>query len=136
MAYIKENKNKLMALYNRMGDCLAAELPKDWTHACLGFFVDKHGRESMLIYATKDGGSNWIDLMETAFESDEIMFGVFDCKECCQELYQLCAKVGDKWSRFTLTMDASGRFNADFNYDAFEKLTPILKRMWMGEYLE
>lgn len=35
MAYIKENKAALAALYNRIGNHLAAELPNGWTYESL-----------------------------------------------------------------------------------------------------
>ena len=136
MAYIKENKAALAALYNRIGNHLAAELPNGWTHVCLGFFVDKHGHEEMLIYTTQDEGKQWYDFMDVVFASDDIMVGVFDCKERCQELYELCAKAGDKWSNFTLIIDAEGRFKAEYSYDPLEKMSPVINAMWIGEYLE
>lgn len=136
MAYIKENRNALAQLYNRIGNCLAAELTEGWTHVCLGFFVDKSGHEDMLIFVSDDDGNAWQDFMDNVFAADDIMVGIFDCKECCQELYDLCAKAGDKWASFTLMMDAEGHFKAEFNYDSFDKLTPVIKAMWMGEYLE
>lgn len=136
MAYVKENKNALAQLYNRIGNCLAAELPEGWTHVCLGFFVDKSAHEEMLIFVSDDDGNAWHDFMDDVFAADDIMVGIFDCKEFCQELYELCAKAGDKWASFTLMMDAEGHFKAEFSYDSFDKLTPVIKAMWMGEYLE
>lgn len=136
MAYIKENQAAMGELYSRIGNCLAADLPEGWQRVCLGYFVGKDGQDEMLIYVSMSEDGEWRDFMEDVFASDDIMFGVFDCKDVCQELYQLCAKVGDRFASFTFRMDAGGSFDADFSYDAFDKLEPIHRRMWMGEYLE
>ena len=135
MAYIKEDKNRLAELYGRMANSLAAELQRGWTHFCMGFFVDASGSEEMLIYVSENEGRSWRDFMDDVFAADDIMTGVFDCKEACQELYALCAKAGDRWSCFTLTVDCDGNFNAEFKYESFKELNPVLKNMWMGEYL-
>jgi len=136
MAFVKENKQKLSELYNRMANQLAAELPDGWTHFCLGYCVSTSGEDDMMIFVTDDGGENWRDFMDDVFEADDIMFGVFDCKESCQELYELCKKVGDRWSHFTLMVDDTGHFDATFKYEPFDEMNPILKSMWIGEYLE
>lgn len=135
MPYIKENRQEMSRLYTQATNQLVAELPEGWTNFCLGFFVDSADRETMLIYISLDEGKNWHDFMDDVFEADEIFEGVFECKATCQELRQLCIKSGDKWSCFTLTVDAKGGFAADYDYEAFNELTPMLKRMWLGEYL-
>lgn len=136
MAYIKEDRKELARLYSLIGNHLAAELPEGWTHVCLGFFVDKRGHEEMLIFVSRDAGNHWHDFMDDVFAADAIMEGVFDCKECCQALHELCTKTGDKWTSFTLIMDAEGHFRAEYSYDECDRITPAVKAMWMGEYLE
>lgn len=135
MAFIKENKSALEALYSQIGNQLVAELPDGWTHVCLGFFVDKQGQEEMLIYTSQDDGRHWHDFMDDVFESEEIMVGVFDCKDSCQELYALCTKVGDRWSNFTMIIETEGHFRVDYSYDPIEKITPLVKSTWIGEYM-
>ena len=136
MAYIKEDKKQLSQLYTTIANQLISELPENWTNFCLGFFVDTVGREDMLIYISDDEGNTWHDFMDDVFDADEIMIGVFDCKETCQELRQLCARFGDKWTRFTLIVNRLGEFSADYKYEEYDEVTEYYKKMWLGDYID
>ncbi len=136
MAYVKENKEQLGKFFVRMANQIAGELPEGWTHFVVGFFVNTSGGEDLLVYVTEDEGVSWHDFMDDVFNADEIITGAFECKETCQALRAECARTGDRWSNFTLIVEAGGRFSAEFKYEPFEELTPVLKSMWMGEYLE
>lgn len=136
MTYIKEDRNKLSQLYTKIANEVVSELPADWTNFCLGFFVDTSGKEDMVIYASYDEGKTWHDFIDDAFEAENIMYGIFDCKATCRELRQQCAKIGDKWTRFTLMVNKLGEFSADFKYEEYEEINEYYKKIWLGDYLE
>ncbi len=135
MPFIKENREKMSELYTRMANQTAAELADGWTNFCIGYIVDEKGQETQLVFASYDEGKTWKDYMAEAFCSDRIMKGIFDCKETCQELREVCAAVGDKWTAFTLLIDAKGGFSAKFDYDPMPDFSSTQREMWIGEYL-
>lgn len=136
MPYINEDRQELSRLFEQAINQLAAELPDGWTNLCLAFYVDTSERESMFIYISSDEGKHWHDFMDDVFAADDVLIGVFDCKETCQELRRLCAKVGDKWTGFKIIVDKFGGFSADFKYEPFDEMSMMFKRMWLGEYMD
>ena len=135
MANIKENEKELARLYGEIANGIVKELPQGWTHLATGFFVDEDGCESQLIYVSENNGKDWRDFMKDVFAAGYVMKGVIESKEACQELHALCAKAGDKWTQFTLLVDAQGNFHSKYDYDSFERMTPMLRKMWIGEFL-
>ena len=135
MPYIKENKQEMSRLYTQAANQLIGELPRGWTNFVLGFFVDNQDSDTLLIYVSSDEGAQWRDFMDDVFEADEIMVGVFDCRDTLRELRELCARSGDKWSCVTLSVNKLGAFEAEFDYEPLEELTSMRKKMWVGKYL-
>lgn len=128
-------RQEMSRLYTQAANQLASELPRGWSHICLGFFVDENENETMLVYYSMDDGKSWQDFMEYVMEADEIVKGAFDCKETCQKLWRLCKVNGSKWSIFTLLVNAQGGFEVNYDYDRLEKFTIAVKKMWRGQYL-
>ncbi len=135
MPYIKEDKQKLSQLYTALANQVISELPKGWSNLCLGYFADTSDRENMLIYVSEDEGKSWRDFMDDVFDSDEVMFGIFDAKDTCREIRELCSRMGDKWTRFTFTVNRLGEFSADFKYEEYDEISDYYKKMWLGDYL-
>ena len=135
MAYVKENKERMSEVFTAIANAVAQDLPSDWTNVCVGYLVDSSSHSEMLVYVSADNGANWSDFMDVVFSSDDILEGVFDCKEHCEKLYGMCCQSGDKWTEFALRVNALGEFTADFGYDNFDEITARRKSSWRGKYL-
>lgn len=136
MGIIRENRDELSRLYEQLVNQVVKELPLEWTNCCIGFFVDARQRESLQVYLSCNEGKIWHDFMEDVFSAEDIMEGIFDCKETCRELYTLCSKAGDKWTGFTLIVDKMGGFSAEFDYTELDEFNSFRKKMWIGKYLD
>ena len=133
---IRENKQQMSDLYTKIANQIAGELPKDWTNMSVGFLVDESGFDTYLIYYSTDCGKSYRDFMEEVFDMDEPAEGVFEAKETCLELREVCKKSRDVWTGFALRVNRLGEFSADFSYEPIESFTPMQLRFWRGRYLK
>lgn len=133
---IREDKQRMSELYTQIANEIASELPGGWTNMGVCFAVDQNGFETFLVYYSSDCGRTYRDFMEESFEADEPAIGLFEAKESCQKLRELCVKSGDRWTQLALCVNALGEFTADYNYDPIETFTPLMLRLWRGRYLK
>ena len=129
----EELKQEMARIYHQIAGQLLPELPEGWTKLCLGFFMDENKNDTMQIFVAKDD-KEWHDFMEDVFASDDIMKGVFDCKDSCLELWDICEQHDSKWSSFTFVVDPEGKFNAYYNYEDLSQFNLDIKKQWLEKY--
>lgn len=134
---IREDKEKMKQLYIRLVSAVTQSLPEDWTNLCVGFFVASDGEESYFVHYSLNGGDDYTEAVSELMEQGDFgkAEGLFDGKELCQELHAYCSAHGDSFTQFTLCVDAKGRFQADFAYDAFDAFDAFRIQQWKGTYL-
>ena len=132
---IRENPEALAALYTDIANQTIRELPQGWTRVAIGLAIDDKGFETFLVYYSLDQGRSYRDFIAESFDYDEPAEGLFEAKELCQQLHELCKRYGDNWRQFALVVDCNGDFTADFNYEPMETFSSLHLRVWRGRYL-
>ena len=132
---IRENPEALAALYTDIANQTIRELPQGWMRVVIGLAIDNKGYETFLVYYSMDRGESFRDFIAESFDFDEPAEGLFEAKELCQKLHELCKRYGDDWRQFALTVDCNGSFTADFNYEPMETFSNLHLRVWRGRYL-
>lgn len=133
---IRENKEKMEELFAYIANQTAGELPENWTALGIGFAIDIQGFETFLVYYSDDHGRTYRDFMEESFEYDEPAVGLFEAKEACQKLHELCKSHGDNWTQLALVLNKQGDFTADFSYEPIESFSRLHLQLWRGRYLK
>ena len=123
------------ALYQRLAGQVAGELPGGWTDFAVGYLLDTAREATFLVYYSRDGRRTWSDRVAEAFDEEIPAEGLFDAQETCEDLYDLCAASGDRFTVFTMQVDAEGHFRADFEYDSFEEFSKMMLDLWKDRYL-
>lgn len=115
--------DKLSKLYGKMANHINNMIPVDWEELyCMGEVSEKYGMNTVVFYFKEQGKEDFVrsyDIAKIYNESDEIHVNwkaelrtiAVEMNQCFKEYEQ------ELWDRFTLTLDSTGAFNIDFEYD-------------------
>lgn len=137
MAYIRENKEKMQQLLQKIGQCAYSAAPEDWFKLVVGYFLageDKNAHQQFLIGSLEE--DDYIDIMEASWNCDDYDDVIPDLADLCGELHELCAKAGDDWQSMTFVLEANGSFNADYSYDPIDTYDSRFILNWQAKYLD
>lgn len=128
-------KEKMYMCFHKIANAALQDVQDNWTDLCIGYLYDARENEEFLLFVSKDEGKHWDNLVDEAFSTEEVYEGIFNCKEACEKLRQLCWKSGERWSSFSLRVLSDGRFDANFSYDDLPKVTRYSIQVWRGANL-
>lgn len=127
---MKESEHAMKQATAKIGQIFNTVLPGNWTDFVLHMFVPaKASEEFFLLYST-NGGRVWHNLMQEAFEDDELLMTVLDGQDAAKELHKLCAFEDDNWTEMTYTMKRGGQFHCDFDYKRMDFVSMEQRKAW------
>ncbi|WP_027409958.1 antitoxin YezG family protein [Anoxybacteroides tepidamans] len=134
------NEEKLGILYHEIAEVIVDTIPEEWSKVYLyGEIIE--GSQTTYFYYYPEGGDRPIYSHDVPK-----LFTISECKysEKWHQLVDLIMKLWtefkdndqEAWTNFTLTLESTGKFKIDFNYDDLSDADPHeRKTIWKYKYL-
>lgn len=136
MVDIREDKEKMRAIIQSLGNALQEILPDGWDKAVVGYFIaGKTDVSHQQIHVRNYMGDDYVDLMAASWDTDEMDDAIIEVGQRCKELRELCASCGDKWNSMTFVMLPDGSFHIDYGYEEIPEYDRYFILDWQSNYL-
>lgn len=133
---VRENKQKLQASVQALGNTIASVLPKDWERVVVGYFIAGENDVSHLqFHVITISSDDYIDLMNESWDSCEYDYAIIEIQQICKKIRSICSAANDRWTAMTFSMMANGAFNIDYVYDVIEDYNSSFILNWQSQYL-
>lgn len=133
---VKENKQELERLIQKIAVQAAELFPQDWYCAALGYFLageeyNEHQQISVLCESSQD----YVDIMKDAWDDFDTQDVILDIRELFVQMREICKSVGDNWVEATLVLKRSGAFEMNYVYEPITEYDNFFIEDWKSTYL-
>lgn len=136
MSDIRENKQKLNSIMQKIGNTILPVLDENWEKVVVGYFVEGNGVTHLQFFVLNTEADDYSDLMKLSWDTDLYDDAIVDLEDLCKELRILCEEVNDSWTTFTYVLEGDGSYNADYEYDAIDNYDSRFIMDWQSKYLD
>lgn len=136
MAYVRENKDKLQKLLQRIGNVAYSMTSEDWTKIVIGYFLEGPEKITHLQIQMASFSQDYVDIQAKAWECSDYDDAILVLGDLCRELHLLCAAAGDDWTSMTYGLTRDGSFNVDYSYDTIDDYDGEFILDWQSRYLD
>lgn len=136
MSDIRENKQELNYLMQKIGNTILPVLDENWKKIVVGYFVETSGVTHLQFSMLNAGADDYSDLVKLSWHTDRYDDAIVDIEDLCKELHTLCEHANDSWTSFSYVLERDGSYNADYGYDAIENYDSRFIMDWQSKYLD
>ena len=136
MAYVRENKEYLQKLLQRIGNVAYSMTSQDWSKMVIGYFLEGPEQITHLQIQMGTLSGDYVDIQEKAWECGDYDDAILDMGDLCRELHQLCAAAGDDWNTMTYRLNQDGSFEVEYSYDPIDDYDGEFILDWQSRYLD
>lgn len=136
MPDIRENKQELNCIMQKIGNTILHVLDENWEKAVVGYFIEGTGVTHLQFFVLNTDADDYSDLVKSSWDTDRYDDAIVDLEDLCKELRTLCEKVNDSWTSFTYVLEGDGSYNADYGYDAIDNYDSRFIMDWQSKYLD
>lgn len=136
MSNIRESKQELNCLMQKIGNAILPVLDENWAKAVVGYFIEESGVTHLQFFELNTDADDYSDLVKLSWDTDRYDDAIVDLEDLCKELRNLCEKVNDSWTSFTYVLEGDGSYNADYGYDAIDNYDSRFIMDWQSKYLD
>lgn len=137
MNNIHEDKQQLQSIIQSIGNAVVTILPNTWSKVVVGYFIaGKDQFPHLQLHAITDCSDDYTDLMEQAWDLDEMDGAITEIQRLCEKMRRLCMKANDCWTMMTFCLQADGSFNIDYGYEPIEEYNTDYILTWQSQYLD
>ena len=136
MSDIRENKQELNSIMQKIGNTILPVLDENWEKVVVGYFVEDNGVTLLQFFVLNTDADDYSDLVKLAWDTDLYDDAIVDLEDLCKELRILCEGANDSWTSFTYVLEGDGSYNADYEYDAIDNYDSRFIMDWQSKYLD
>lgn len=136
MTDIRENKQELNCIMQKIGNTILPVLDENWVKAIVGYFVEGTGVTHLQFFVLNTDSDDYSDMVKLSWDTDRYDDAIVDLEDLCKELRILCEKVKDSWTSFTYVLEGDGSYNADYEYDEIDNYDSRFIMDWQSKYLD
>ena len=136
MADIRENKQELNSIMQKIGNTILPVLDENWEKVVVGYFVEDNGVTHLQFFVLNTDADDYSDLVKLSWDTDLYDDAIVDLGDLCKELRILCEEARDSWTSFTYVLEGDGSYNADYEYDAIDNYDSRFIMDWQSKYLD
>ena len=136
MSDIRENKQKLNCLMQKIGNTILPVLDESWEKVVVGYFIEDSGVTHLQFFVLNTDEDDYSDLVKLSWDTDRYDDAIVDLEDLCKELHTLCEEVNDSWTSLSYVLEGDGSYNADYGYDAIENYDSRFIMDWKSKYLD
>lgn len=136
MSDIRENKQKLNCLMQKIGNTILPVLDENWEKVVVGYFIEDSGVTHLQFFVLNTDEDDYSDLVKLSWDTDRYDDAIVDLEDLCKELHTLCEEVNDSWTSLSYVLEGDGSYNADYGYDAIENYDSRFIMDWKSKYLD
>ena len=136
MSDIRENKQKLNSIMQKIGNTILPVLDENWEKVVVGYFVEENGVTHLQFFVLNTDADDYSDLVKLSWDIDRYDDAIVELEDVCKELRILCGEVNDSWTSFTYVLGGDGSYNADYEYDAIDNYDSRFIMDWQSKYLD
>ena len=136
MSDIRENKQELNCLMQKIGNKILSEMNENWVKVVIGYFVEESDVSHLQLFALNTDADDYSDLVKLSWNIDRYDDVIVDIEDLCEELRTLCKRVNDSWTSFSYVLNRDGSYNADFGYAAINNYDSRFIMNWQSKYLD
>lgn len=136
MADIRENKQELNSIMQKIGNTILPVLDENWEKVVVGYFVEDNGVTHFQFFVLNTDADDYSDLVKLSWDTDLYDDAIVDLEDLCKELRILCEEANDSWTSFTYVLEGDGSYNADYEYDAIDNYDSRFIMDWQSKYLD
>jgi len=136
MSDIRENKQKLNCLMQKIGNTILPVLDENWEKVVVGYFIEDSGVTHLQFFVLNTDEDDYSDLVKLSWDTDRYDDAIVDLEDLCKELHSLCEEVKDSWTSLSYVLEGDGSYNADYGYDAIENYDSRFIMDWQSKYLD
>ena len=136
MSDIRENKQKLNCLMQKIGNTILPVLDENWEKVVVGYFIEDSGVTHLQFFVLNTDEADYSDLVKLSWDTDRYDDAIVDLEDLCKELHTLCEEVNDSWTSLSYVLEGDGSYNADYGYDAIENYDSRFIMDWKSKYLD
>lgn len=136
MTDIRENRQELNQLMQKIGNAILPVLDRSWEKVAIGYFIEASGVTHLQFYVLNAGADDYADLIKQSWDNDRYDDAIIDIEDLCKELHNLCVSVNDSWTSISYVLESDGSYNADYGYDVIENYDSRFIMDWQSKYLD
>lgn len=136
MSDIRENKQKLNCLMQKIGNTILPVLDENWEKVVVGYFIEDSGVTHFQFFVLNTDEDDYSDLVKLSWDTDRYDDAIVALEDLCKELHTLCEEVDDSWTSLSYVLEGDGSYNADYGYDAIENYDSRFIMDWQSKYLD
>lgn len=136
MSDIRENKQKLNCLMQKIGNTILPVLDESWEKVVVGYFIEDSGVTHLQLFVLNTDEDDYSDLIKLSWDIDRYDSEIIDLEDLCEELHTLCEEVKDSWTSLSYVLEGDGSYNADYGYEAIENYDSRFIMDWQSRYLD
>lgn len=136
MSDIRENKQELNSIMQKIGNTILPVLDENWEKVVVGCFVEDNGVTHLQFFVLNTDADDYSDLVKLSWDTDLYDDAIVDLEDLCKELRILCEEANDSWTSFTYVLEGDGSYNADYEYDAIDNYDSRFIMDWQSKYLD
>ena len=135
MADIREDKQKLNRLMQKIGNVILPVLDRNWEKVVIGYFIETSGVTHLQFFVLNAGTDDYSDLVKLSWDNDRYDDAIIDIEDLCKELHSLCEEAKDSWTSISYVLESGGSYNADFGYEEIDNYDSRFIMDWQSKYL-
>ena len=124
MSDIRENKQALNNLMQKIGNAVLPVLENGWEKVVIGYFIEISNVTHLQF------------LVKLSWDTERYDNAIINIEDLCKELHTLCKQVNDSWTSFSYILEGDGTYNADYGYDDIESYDSRFIMEWQSKYLD
>lgn len=136
MSDIRENKQKLNYLMQKIGNTILPVLDESWEKVVVGYFIEDSGVTHLQLFVLNTDEDDYSDLIKLSWDIDRYDSAIIDLEDLCEELHTLCEEVKDSWTSLSYVLEGDGSYNADYGYEAIENYDSRFIMDLQSKYLD
>lgn len=136
MSDIRENKQELNDLIQKIGNTILPVLDENWEKVVVGYFVETSGVTHLQFFVLNTDTDDYSDLVKLSWDTNRYDTTIVNIEDLCKELRKLCVNVNDSWTCFSYVLEDDGSYNVDYGYDTIDNYNSRFIMDWQSKYLD
>lgn len=136
MSDIRENKQELNRLMQKIGNTILPVLDENWEKVVVGYFIEITEVTHLQFFVLNTDADDYSDLVKSSWDTDRYDDAIVDLEDLCKELHTFCKEANDSWTSFNYVLERDGSYNADYGYDAIDNYDSRFIMDWQSKYLD
>ncbi len=136
MLDIREDKNALNRMLQKLGNVIVPSLSSEWVKIVAGYFIEEETKISHFqLFVLNVNNDDYLDIVKESWESERYDDAIVDAQDVCRRIYEFCCKAGDNWSMMTFVVGRDGAYNVDYSYEPIRSYDARYLLDWQSSYL-